>query len=183
MRRSVNSEKYRIERIRYTTPKSLSKSSSATDFNDVQSDASSLPSPTTDLPLVPVDQNETPSTNKTKYHITKIHEKIKLTQKFRILSAYDPNTGIIYDLSKILELNLIDRVSSSLCLPSTRQIIALDEAIQLGLINADLIDENLETTNESYQYIQNKDSFDKSEFDNEPISTGLVNRIPINFKV
>ena len=51
-------------------------------------------------------------------------------------------------------MKLINKYTSCFCLPSTGQFIALDEAIQLGYVKAELIDEFLETSNESYEFIQ-----------------------------
>jgi hypothetical protein len=96
--------------------------------------------------------SKTKKTNK--YHVTKVQEKVELTQKYRIIGARDPNTGIRYSLDEIVEFGLIDPNTSNYYLPSTGQLFLLDNAIELGLVNAHLIDEFIETTNESFEYIQ-----------------------------
>lgn len=93
-----------------------------------------------------------------KYHVTKIEEKLKLTQKYRLKWAIDPMTGQKYTIADILSLNLIDKNTTNFYIPSTRRIVALDEAIRCGIVFADLIDEYLETSNESYEYIQQSHS-------------------------
>jgi hypothetical protein len=91
-------------------------------------------------------------------NVTKTHEKIKLTQKYRILSAHDPNTGINYDLNQMIKLRLINKFTSSFCLPSTGEHYALDDAIQLGYVLAELIDECIESSNETYELVHSLDA-------------------------
>jgi hypothetical protein len=106
-----------------------------------------------------VDQKDVNKTNK-RINITKIHEKIKLTQKYRILSAYDPNTNIKYNIHKMIEFKLLNKQTSSFCLPSTGSICTLDEAIERGYVNAELIDESIESSNETYEtVVQQVDKF------------------------
>ena len=87
-------------------------------------------------------------------NVTKKTEKLKLTQKYKILSVHDPNTGIIYNIDQIVELNLIDKSTSQLVVPSTCQFMQLDEAIQMGIVQARLIDEYFETSDESFHYVE-----------------------------
>jgi len=85
--------------------------------------------------------------------VTKNKEKILLTQKYKILSVRDPNTLITYDLEQIVKLNLIDKNTGELFLPSTNNFLQIDEGISLGIINARLVNQYYETTNESFQYV------------------------------
>lgn len=103
-----------------------------------------------------------------KYHVTKIEEKVHLTQKFKIKSAIDPSNGREYSLEKMLESGLIDNSTSMFYVPSTGQVLGLDEAIRSGIVVADLIDEFLETSNESFEYIQQ--------------NTSCVNEYKVDFK-
>ena len=86
-------------------------------------------------------------------NVTKKHEKIKLTQKYRILGAHDPNTSVNYDLAAMLELNLLNKATSEFTLPSTGASCPVDEAIQLGYVKAELIDECIESFNETYELL------------------------------
>jgi hypothetical protein len=49
-------------------------------------------------------------------------------------------------------LKLIRRDSSQFCLPSTGEQIDLDTAIQSRIVHADLIDEQLETFKQSFEF-------------------------------
>ena len=91
--------------------------------------------------------------------VTKTKQKVLLKQNFRIVSVKDPHTSISYDLDKIVQLNLIDKHTSQLFLPSTSQFIQLDEGIRLGIVNARLINEYFETTDESFQYLGHSSRF------------------------
>ena len=106
---------------------------------------------------------EDKSTRLKKYRVTKIQEKLKLTQKFSILNAVDPHSGQFYDLDSIFELNLIDMDTTDFRVPSTGEIIALDDAIERGIVNACLFDEFVEKVNEKYEFVENElndNSFD-----------------------
>ena len=98
--------------------------------------------------------DETSCIDTKRYHVNEKNEKIVLTKKYRILNAHDPNTGINYDLDKLLDLNIIDIDTGLFCLPNATSLIELDEAIKLGYVNADLIDQKIETSNESFEYIE-----------------------------
>jgi hypothetical protein len=126
MKRIINSENYRFERHSSSSPVNTSINNN----------------------------NNENKIDTTKYRVSRSREKIKLTQKYRILNAFDPHTGIVYSLKQIVSMKLINKYTSCFCLPSTGQFIALDEAIQLGYVKAELIDEFLETSNESYEFIQ-----------------------------
>ena len=93
-------------------------------------------------------------------YVSKNKEKILLTQKYKILSVRDPNTHITYDLNQIAKLNLIDKNSGELLLPSTSKYLQIDEGIRLGIVNARLVNQYYETINESFQYMGH--SFKKS---------------------
>ncbi len=86
-------------------------------------------------------------------YVSKNKEKILLTQKYKILSVRDPNTQITYDLNQIAMLNLIDKNSGQLLLPSTSKYLQIDEGIRLGIVNARLVNQYYEATNESFQYM------------------------------
>lgn len=128
MKRVINSENYRIERHSSLSPNTISR-----EINENRAKHNAPPP---------------------KYRVSRSREKIKLTQKYRIINALDPNTNIVYSLNQIVTLKLINKYTSCFCVPSTGQLIALDEAIQLGYVKAELIDEFLETSNESYEFIQ-----------------------------
>ena len=89
-----------------------------------------------------------------KFHVTKFQESIKHTQKYRIKWACDPNTGLTYSLNEIRRLGLIEREASRFRLPSTGETIDLDQAIRAGVVFAVLIDECLETLNQSFEFVQ-----------------------------
>jgi hypothetical protein len=127
MKRIINSENYRFERHSSSSPVNTSINNNNNNENKIDT---------------------------TKYRVSRSREKIKLTQKYRILNAFDPHTGIVYSLKQIVSMKLINKYTSCFCLPSTGQFIALDEAIQLGYVKAELIDEFLETSNESYEFVQ-----------------------------
>lgn len=142
MKRIINSENYKFER----NASSLSPSSRGS-LNASAASSSSSSSTTTTA---------------NKYRVSRSREKIRLTQKYRILNAYDPHTGRVFSLGEIVSLNLINKYTSSFLVPSTGQLIALDDAIQLGYVRAQLIDEFLETSNESYEFTHNDDGGDGS---------------------
>ncbi len=81
-------------------------------------------------------------------NVVRRHERIKLTQRYRILSARDPNTGLSYTLAQMLERGILDRVTSQFRLPSTGQYFPLDEAIGLGYVHAQLVSEQLFSSND-----------------------------------
>jgi hypothetical protein len=89
-----------------------------------------------------------------RYHVNEINEKIVLTKKYRIVNARDPNTGITYELNEIIDLNIINTETGMFCLPNTNNLIELDEAIRLGMVNACLIDQQVESSNESFEYFE-----------------------------
>lgn len=100
---------------------------------------------------------------KGKFQVTRKRERIKLTQKYKILSALDPNTGIKYDLDEIIELNLIDKNTSFYQILSTGELVEIDQAINLGYVQADLVEESLETSNELIEYTEQIDNIFKDE--------------------
>ena len=105
-------------------------------------------------------------------YVNKNKEKILLTQKYKILSVRDPNTHITYDLEQIAMLNLIDKNSGELFLPSTSKFLQIDEGIRLGIVNARLVNQYYETTNESFQYMGH--SFKKSNDSNLKYKTPIL---------
>ncbi len=134
MSRSINNEVYKIKR-KYC---SSEKNSTGNLFTEVVQDTAGGSNPK----------------GGNKFHVTKIQERIKFTQKYRIKWANDPNSGLTYSLNEIRKLNLIDRESSRFRLPSTGESIDLDQAIRAGIVYAELIDEFLETFNHSFEFIQ-----------------------------
>lgn len=97
-------------------------------------------------------------------NLTRKHEKIKLTQRYRILSCHDPNTGRHYSLNEMLERRILNKHTSSFCLPSTGQVWPIDEAIQMGFILAELISESFESSNDLQKSIQNVDRYVKIRY-------------------
>jgi hypothetical protein len=140
MSSSINNEVYKIKR-KYCASE---KNSTSNLFAEVEKEATTA------------NNNNNNSTPKgaNKFHITKIQERIKFTQKYRIKWACDPNSGLTYSLNEIRKLNLIDRERSRFRLPSTGESIDLDQAIRAGIVYAELIDEFLETFNQSFEFIQ-----------------------------
>ena len=158
MKRIINSENYRLERNASLSPshhfynRNHYHQQQPVEMMEASSSSSSTTSSSGSSTSSATSQSSTP-----KYRVSRSREKIKLTQKYRIVNARDPHSGTHYSLSQIVSLKLINKYTSSFCLPSTGQLIALDEAIQLGYVNAELIDEFLETSNESYEFIQHSD--------------------------
>jgi hypothetical protein len=97
--------------------------------------------------------NETTQKN-LKYHVNEINEKIVLTKKYRILKAHDPRTDTTYELDKLIDLKIIDVETGLFCLPDTASYLPLEEAISAGLVTADLIDQHVESSNESFEYFE-----------------------------
>ena len=124
------------------------------------------------------------ASNTNKYRVSRSREKIKLTQKYRILNAYDPHTGHVFSLSQIVALKLINKYTSSFQLPSTGQLIALDDAIQLGYVRAELIDEYLETSNESYEFIHDDSSTKEDNLNKASLSaTNSILKVDLTKKI
>ena len=88
------------------------------------------------------------------YHVTSRKEKVKLTQKYSVLSAVDPVSGETYDLAAIVQRRLIDLATTDFRVPSTGQLVPLDEAIERGMVLVELFDEFVEKTNECYEYTE-----------------------------
>ena len=86
-------------------------------------------------------------------NVTRKHERIKITQKYRILGATDLN-GVHYSLSELLEKSIINRFTSDFTMPSTGEVIPLDEAIERGIVSAELVCESLESTNNVFSTIE-----------------------------
>lgn len=91
---------------------------------------------------------------KKRCHVTKIEEKVHLMRKYKIKWAVDPANGRKYSLDEMLDASLIDKTTSLFYLPSTRQVLGMDEAIRSGIVFADLIDEFIEASNESFEYFE-----------------------------
>ncbi len=87
-------------------------------------------------------------------NVIRQREKIKFTQRYKILSATDPNTHCYYTLNQLLDSHLIDKNTSTFRLPSTGEILPLDEAIRKGYVYAQLVSEVLESSNDLYKSIQ-----------------------------
>lgn len=87
-------------------------------------------------------------------NVTKKHERIKITQKYRILGANDPNTGRCYSLNQLLDENILNRFTSDFTVPSTGEVLPLDEAIERGIVSAELVSESLETTNNVFSSVE-----------------------------
>lgn len=170
---SVNSEKYKLEKKNFINTNNDNKELAP---NSCSYSSFSYSTPTC------VNNDINSSTNVTKYQVTKIKEKITLTQKYKIVNAFDPYTGIDYDLNKIIELNLIDENTSNYRVPSTGKLIALDEAIQNGLVIAELVDELFETSNESYQYIQQNNEH-TSTATNISFNENILNRVKVDHEI
>lgn len=134
----VNCETYRVERSssQPVTPHLLSNSSTASfdSTGDITTTSSST-------------SNDKPR------NVVRRHERIKLTQRYRILSARDPHTGVTYTLADMLEKNILNRATSQFCLPSTGQLFPLDEAIKLGYVHAQMISEQLVSSNDLHKSI------------------------------
>ncbi len=92
-------------------------------------------------------------------NVTRKRDKIKLTQRYKILSATDPNTRRHYTLAQLLDSNIFNKYTSSFCLPSTGEVLPLDEAIQKGWVHAELISECLESSNDLFRSIQSVDRY------------------------
>jgi hypothetical protein len=92
-------------------------------------------------------------------NVTRKRDKIKLTQRYKILSATDPNTRRHYTLAQLLDSNILNKYTSTFCLPSTGEVLPLDEAIQKGWVHAELISECLESSNDLFRSIQSVDRY------------------------
>jgi hypothetical protein len=139
MSSSINNELYKIKRKYCSTGERNGAQNEADERASSRSSSSS---------------NASHQANSNKFHVTKIQERIKFTQKYRIKWACDPNSGLTYSLHEIRKLNLIERESSRFRLPSTGESIDLDQAIRAGIVYAELIDEFLETFNQAFEFIQ-----------------------------
>ena len=104
-----------------------------------------------------------------KYHVTSLKEKVKLTQKYSIVKAVDPVTGLSYDLSAIIKGRMIDMATTDFRVPSTGQLVPLDEAIDRGMVVAELFDEQVEKTNECYEYIEEN----RTPYSSDPLTKEL----------
>lgn len=93
-----------------------------------------------------------------RYHVTRVEENVHLTRKYRIKWAVDPSNGRKYSLDEIVQSSLIDKTMRMFFVPSTRQLLDLDEAIRSGIVFAELIDEFIEASNESFEYVEEKKS-------------------------
>jgi hypothetical protein len=101
-----------------------------------------------------LNENKKPDITQIRYHVNEINERIVLTKKYRIVNARDPTTGFTYELDKIIDLNIINTETGMFCLPNTNNLIELDEAIRLGMVNVCLIDQQIESSNESFEYFE-----------------------------
>ena len=57
--------------------------------------------------------------NSTHKNVTRKREKIRLTQRYKILGATDPNTRINYNLNEMLAGDILNKFTSTFFLPST----------------------------------------------------------------
>lgn len=99
-----------------------------------------------------------------KYHVTQIEERIHLRRKYKIKWAVDPCNGRKYSLGEIAERRLIDTATSMFYVPTSREVLGLDEAIRIGWIEADLIDEFFEASNESFEFDVEEQQGEKRTF-------------------
>lgn len=110
-----------------------------------------------DKTLTPKSTTTTVSSSQ-RYHVTRVEENVHLTRKYRIKWAVDPSNGRKYSLDEIVQSSLIDKTMRMFFVPSTRQLLDLDEAIRNGIVFAELIDEFIEASNESFEYVEEKKS-------------------------
>lgn len=110
-----------------------------------------------DKTLTPKSTTTTVSSSQ-RYHVTRVEENVHLTRKYRIKWAVDPSNGRKYSLDEIVQSSLIDKTMRMFFVPSTRQLLDLDEAIRSGIVFAELIDEFIEASNESFEYVEEKKS-------------------------
>ena len=96
-----------------------------------------------------------------RFRVTKIEEKVHLMRKYKIKWAVDPSNGRKYSINEMLDASLIDKASSMFCVPSTNEKLDMDEAIRSGIVFADLIDEFIETSNESFEYVEESESISR----------------------
>jgi hypothetical protein len=90
-----------------------------------------------------------------RFKVTEINERMRHSQKYRVLRVFDPFTKLTYDKKQIVALNLIDFESSKFRLPSNpNELLEIDEAIDLGYLVVKLIDEQVEFLNEAVCYEQ-----------------------------
>lgn len=101
------------------------------------------------------------TTTKSRYHVTKIEEKVHLRRKYLIKWAVDPGSGRKYTVGEMIDESLIDDETKLFVVPSTREVVGMGEAIRSGLVCADLIDDEelVETSNESFvEYVEENNS-------------------------
>lgn len=138
----VNCETYRVERSSSQPVTSHLLSNSSTASFDSTGDITATSSSTASS-----------SSHDKPRNVVRRHERIKLTQRYRILSARDPHSGVTYNLAELLEKNILNRATSQFCLPSTGQLFPLDEAIKLGYVHAQMISEQLVSSNDLHKSI------------------------------
>jgi hypothetical protein len=78
--------------------------------------------------------------------LTKSIENMRVTQRMRILNAYDPQTGIEYSVNEMIKLKLIDIYTATYRIPSTGEVIDLNDAIRRELVRAHIYDEQFKIT-------------------------------------
>jgi len=60
----------------------------------------------------------------------------------------------LHELDQIIDLNIINTETGMFCLQNTNNLIELDEEIRLGMVNVCLIDQQIESSNESFEYFE-----------------------------
>ena len=111
-------------------------------------------------------ENETASSLKTtkilrqseQYKCVTSSETIRVTRRFRITGAHDPQSGERYDVAAMLAAKLIDVEAATYRVPdgtsAPRRLIDLDTAVELGHVSVELVDQLVERANQHSEYVE-----------------------------